>query len=62
MVEEIRRRIEGIVYDTVEAKVAAVNAFLAELDSDPARVQTLCGWAWIHAAFDALPVAAPSAA
>ena len=50
--EELRRRVEGKVYAALEDKVAAVEAFLAELDADPARIRSLAGWAWLT---DALP-------
>jgi transposase len=53
--EEVRRHVEGRVYATLADKVAAVNAFLDELDADPARVQSLCGWDWINAAIATLP-------
>ena len=53
--EEIRRWVEGRVYSTIEAKMAAVEAFLAELDADPARVRSLAGWDWITAALGNLP-------
>ena len=53
--EEIRRRFEGRVYATLDAKAAAVQAFLAELDADPPRVRRLCGWDWITAAIATLP-------
>jgi hypothetical protein len=53
--EEVRRHVEGHVYATLADKVAAVTAFLEELDADPARVRRLCGWAWITAASTALP-------
>ncbi len=53
--EEVRRHTEGRVYATLADKVAAVNAFLDELDADPTRVRRLCGWDWIDAAFDTLP-------
>ena len=43
------------VYATLADKVAAVTAFLEELDADPARVRRLCGWDWITAATTALP-------
>jgi transposase len=58
--EELRRGIEGRLYPTLEAKVAAVEAILAELDADPVRVQRLAGWAWIREACAALaePIAA----
>lgn len=53
--QEIRRRIEGRVYPTLADKVAAVEAFLAELDADPARIRSLAGWDWINATIDRLP-------
>ena len=53
--EEVRRQVEGRVYATLADKVAAVNAFLDELDADPARVRRLCGWDSITAAIATLP-------
>lgn len=53
--EEVRRRVEGRVYATLADKVAAVDDFLDELDADPARVRSLCGWDWIDAAIMTLP-------
>lgn len=58
--EEIRRTIEGRVFATLDDKVAAVEALLREWDADPARVQRLAGWAWIHTAFAQLPAAGAS--
>ena len=55
LIEEIRRAVEGKVYPTLEAKVAAVDAFLEHLDADPARLQRLAGWDWIAAALRQLP-------
>ena len=52
--EEIRRRVEGRVYATIDIKVAEVQAFLEELDADPARVRSLCGWDWITTAIASL--------
>jgi hypothetical protein len=60
--EEVRRRVEGQVYATLDDKAAAVEAFLEELDADPARVRRLCGWDWITAAHDALPTPPAKAA
>jgi transposase len=60
--EEVRRRVEGQVYTTLADKVAAVNAFLDELDADPARVRRLCGWDWINDAITSLPTALANAA
>lgn len=54
--EELRRAIEGRVYPTLHDKVAAVEAELAKLDADPARVRSLAGWDWIEAAVEQLPV------
>jgi hypothetical protein len=53
--EEVRRHVEGRAYATLADKVAAVNDFLDELDADPARVRSLCGWDWIDAAIMTLP-------
>lgn len=53
--EEVRRHVEGRVYATLADKVAAVNAFLDDLDADPARVRRLCGWDWINTAIATLP-------
>ena len=60
--EEIRRRAEGTVYATLGDKVAAIQAFLEELDTDPGCVRRLCGWDWITAALDALPASMEKAA
>ena len=60
--EEIRRRVEGKVYATLDDKLAAVEAVLEEFDADPARVRQLCGWGWIHAAIEALPAPEKKAA
>jgi len=53
--EELRAGIEGVVYPTIEAKVAAVEAILEELDRDPERVRRLTGWHWIVENLDDLP-------
>jgi transposase len=45
--EHLRAGIEGIVYPTLEAKVAAVEEILNELDADPERVKRLTNWHWI---------------
>jgi hypothetical protein len=60
--EEVRRQVEGQVYTTLADKVAAVDAFLDELDADPARVRRLCGWDWINAAITSLPIPLANAA
>jgi hypothetical protein len=53
--EEIRRRAEGRVWGTIDAKVADVEAFLQDLAHDPERVRRLAGWAWITEALSRLP-------
>lgn len=60
--EEIRRTVEGRVYGTIDAKVAAVEHFLHSLAQDPERVKRLVAWPWITSALDHLPpsFAAPS--
>ena len=45
--EELRRAVEGKVYDTINAKMAAIEAQLQEWDADPQRVRRLVGWRWI---------------
>ena len=60
--EEIRRRVEGKVYATLDAKAADVQACLEEFDADPARVRRLCGWGWITAAIASLPASLENAA
>jgi transposase len=62
LIEEIRRAVDGQVYASIEDKVAAVDAFLIDLDADPERVRRLAGWDWIQEAFDALPAASSSIA
>ena len=53
--EEVRRRVEGTAYATLADKVDAVQAFLRELDADPARVRRLCRWDWLTDALDMPP-------
>jgi hypothetical protein len=62
VLEEIRRRVEGRVYASLDAKQADVEAYLEELAADPARVKRLCAWDWILAAVHALPAEAARAA
>jgi DDE superfamily endonuclease len=60
--EEIRRRVEGRVYATLDAKVAEVQAFLEALDAEPPRVRRLCGWDWINTDIASLPIPLNNAA
>jgi transposase len=45
--EEVRRWVEGRVYDSLEAMVSAVESFLSELAGDAERVCRLAGWDWV---------------
>lgn len=45
--EHLRAGIEGVVYERIEDKVAAVEVILDELDADPERVKRLTNWSWI---------------
>jgi transposase len=53
--EELRRAVEGRVWGTVEAKVAAVDGLLHDLARSPERVRHLASWGWIQAALGELP-------
>ena len=46
--------MEGRIYDSIEEKVEAVNAYLRELEADPRRVRSLAGWDWIEEAVQGL--------
>jgi transposase len=53
--EELRRAIEGQVYDGLEEKVARVEEELHRLASEPERVRRLTSWSWIQKAWAGLP-------
>ncbi len=53
--EEIRREVEGWLYETLADKVAAVERVLRQLGGDPERVKRLVGWTWIQQALAVLP-------
>lgn len=53
--EYLRAQIEGKVYGTIAAKQQAVEAELAKLAADPAKVRSLAGWLWIREAVIGLP-------
>ncbi len=42
--QELRRAIEGQVYESIEAKVAAVEAVLERWDAGPERIYSLTNW------------------
>jgi hypothetical protein len=50
-----RQQRVSTIYPSLEAKVAAVEALLDQLDADPERVKRLTGWHWIADALGHLP-------
>lgn len=58
--EEVRRAVEGRVYERVAAKQAAIGAYLEELAADSERVRQLAGWDWIVESCASLPEFTPS--
>jgi hypothetical protein len=60
--EDVRRRVEGQVYATLDGKAATVTAFLEQPEGDLARVRRLRGREWLGAAFAALPAPTAKAA
>jgi hypothetical protein len=53
--EEIRARVEGGVYASLDAKQAEAETYLKELQNDPERVKQLCAWDWLATALTRLP-------
>jgi DDE superfamily endonuclease len=53
--QELRRAVEGLVYATLEEKVAVVEGELSALAADPARLRRLIGWGWIADTLAQLP-------
>ncbi len=58
--EEVRRRVEGKVYEELEAKRRETESYLQELRAAPERVRSLCGWGWLKEALESLPTHAGS--
>ena len=52
--QEIRRRVEGRVYQDLDQKCEVVEKVLRELASQPKKVKSLVGWRWIHQAIENL--------
>jgi hypothetical protein len=46
--EYLRAKIEGLVYGTIAAKKAAIEAELTALASARDKVRSLAGWDWIR--------------
>lgn len=53
--EEVRRHVEGKVWKTIDAKVAAVEVYLTALVKDEERIKSLVCWDWIGDAVKRLP-------
>jgi transposase len=53
--EEVRTRVEGKVYEDLEAKRREAESYLEELKGDPERVRSLCGWWWLRETLESLP-------
>ena len=51
----MRRRVEGKVYEDLEAKRREAEGYLEELQADPERVKSLCGWEWLRESLESLP-------
>jgi hypothetical protein len=62
LIEELRRVVEGKVYDTLDAKVAAIEAELWKWDADADRVRRLADWDWIRDTLNQFPRPNPIAA
>jgi hypothetical protein len=45
---EIRREVEGEVYDTLDTKRARIEAWLQALAAEPDRIASLTAWSWIR--------------
>lgn len=58
--QELRRAVEGLVYATLEEKVAVVERELAALAAEPARLRRLTGWTWIADTLAQLPTEYPA--
>ena len=58
--QELRRVVEGLVYATLEDKVAVVERELTALAADPARLKRLVGWDWIADSLAQLPAEFPT--
>lgn len=53
--EHLRDKVEGQVYDTIEAKKRAIEAELEKLVAAPDSVKSLAGWDWIRQSVKDLP-------
>jgi transposase len=56
--EEVRRRVEGKLYESLDAKKREAEGYLKGLRADPERVKGLCEWEWLREALESLPARA----
>lgn len=56
--QELRQEIEGLIYDTLDDKQAAIEQVLHDWQQHPDIVRSIAGWDWICDAMDNLPDAA----
>jgi hypothetical protein len=56
--EEVRRRVEGKVYESLHDKREEAESYLKELAADPERIKSLCGWGWLRESLESLPTCA----
>ena len=56
--EEVRRRVEGKVYESLHDKREEAESYLKELAADSERVKSLCGWGWLRESLESLPLCA----
>lgn len=52
--EEVRRWVEGEVYESIEAKKQIAEGYLKRLKREPEEVKRLCGWGWLRESIEAL--------
>ena len=55
--EEVRRRVEGLVYPSLTAKRDAIDHLLRQLKADKTRLKELVSWDWVQQAMVQLPKA-----
>ncbi len=56
--EAVRQEVEGIIYESLEAKQQAVDQFLKKLLTEPEKIRSLAGWEWIRREIEKLPKSA----
>ena len=54
--EEVRRHVEGRIYESLHEKREEAEIYLKELAAEPERVKHLCGWGWLRESLESLPL------